>query len=214
MTLKDNVRSLFGTPLAAFRMPQAGEINPTLLSWLKQKEHGQGADTARPLNGWHTELDLDRGARPDVQEIADSMRHAMYNMLGILTGLERFEAQLDLQANASIYRARSHGHLTMHPGTAWSGIYFVEAAKLAQESTGNAGQLSFHDPRTRAGMLDPPGNRYRPTWQLKPSDGLMVVFPSWLQFQVNGFVSDTLVCMLTFKARVRKFRIADRAAMG
>jgi len=194
-------------------MPQAAELNPTLLTWLEHMEHEQGSDAERPLNGWHADIELTSTDRPDVQEVADSMRHAIFNMLGILTGLEHFEAQLDMKARASVYRARSHSHWALHPGSTWSGMYFIQAAKLGSESTSNAGQLTFHDPRTRAGMLDPPGNCYRETWELTPKDGLMVVYPSWLPYHLNGFVSDTCICMLTFRSRVRNFKAADRSAM-
>lgn len=209
MTSKDNVRSLFGTPLASFRMPQADQLNPTLLSWLRQMEREEGADVDPPLNGWHADLDLTASSRPDLLEVADTMRHAVFSMLGIMTGLERFEAQLELTVRASIYRARSHSHAALHPGSTWSGLYFIQAAQLDREPSAEAGQISFHDPRTRAGMLAPPGNRYRDTSELRPSDGLMVVYPSWLACHLNGFVSDTSLCLLTFRSRVRKFRVAQ-----
>jgi hypothetical protein len=135
-------------------------------------------------------------------DLMDSARSAVFSMLGIVTRNTGFEAQQHLRAWGSIYRARTFNQPDIHSGNSWSGIYCVQAAELGAEHSKLAGRISFHDPRNRLTMAEQSGPGYKSTVEVRPRDGMMVIFPSWLQCHVNPFVSDSAILLICFESRI------------
>ena len=206
MNLKDNVRSLFPTPLARFILPNAPQINPGLSRLLLDQEIQAGADREPPLEGWFPDLDLGGSSHPDVLELLDSIRNAVLNMVGILARQKRFTAQQRLEARAVIYRSRSYCRSHADSESNWSGMYFVQAARLGPREPPGAGKVTFFDPRSRAGLVRQPGNSYRNLYETQPADGMMLLYPSWLETGINGFNSNSATLLVRFRSRVAQFQ--------
>jgi hypothetical protein len=203
MSSRENVRSLFATPLAGFILPNASQINPGLMRLILDAEQGQGADQSRPPEGWHSNPDLAESKQPELAELLNSMRSSVMNMLQIISGNSVSGARMKLTAWASVYRARSVSLPEIHSESSWSGQYFVQAPRLGKEHGPKAGKVSFHDPRTRVGLVDQGVSQYVSTFELTPRDGLMLVYPSWMQCHLNAFVTDTAALLISFKSLVR-----------
>jgi len=209
MSVRDNIRSLFTTPLAHFVLPNSTQINPGLSKLLFEMEQRTGADQHPPLDGWQAGTSLEEAANANVSELMDTFHSAVFSLLSILTRTARYEARQHINTGASIYRPRTFCRPSLHGGHSWSGIYFVQAAKLGMERSGLAGQLSFHDPRNRLAMVSSPGMIYKGTFDVKPRDGLMVIYPSWLQCQLNPFESESAIALISFRSRISGFRPLD-----
>ncbi len=83
---------------------------------------------------------------------------------------------------------RGHPHRAhIHPNNFLSGAYYVRTAA-------GADAIQFHDPRMQAGMIVPPArdqNRANPDLvTLDVSEGMLVMFPAWLQHSVPPNLSD------------------------
>ena len=69
-----------------------------------------------------------------------------------------------------------------HPNAMLSGVYYVRAPE-------NCGAITFYDPRPQASVLYPavqdstPHNSHRHT--IGPGEGLLILFPSWLEHSVE-----------------------------
>ena len=74
-----------------------------------------------------------------------------------------------------------------HPNNVLSGVYYVRAPM-------NSGRIVFHDPRQQALVLIPKVtertafNAYR--HRIDPAEGMLLVFPSWFQHEVESNQSD------------------------
>lgn len=202
MSLRENVKSLFTTPLAQFIVPNSAGINPGLAKILFDLEQRSGAHLSPPLEGWHSDDSLADAVHPEVGDLMDTARSAVFSVLGIVTRSTGFEAQQHLRAWSSIYRPRTFSRPDVHSGNSWSGIYCVQAAELGAERSKLAGRISFHDPRNRLTMADQPGPEYKSTFEVRPRDGMMLIFPSWLQYHLNPFVSDSAILLICFESRI------------
>jgi hypothetical protein len=205
MDARKNVRSLFATPVAGFLLPNARQINPGLLKLVLDMEQAEGAQASPPINGWHSAPLLAESNHPDVRELLDSMRSGVLNMVSIMSKTSQFKVNQHFKAWASVYRSRSHGKSEVPSESSWSGSYFIQAARLGKEQSEQAGKFSFHDPRSRVGMVSQLGKEEKSSFEINPRDGLMLIYPSWLQCQLNAFISDTSVLTISFNSRLRKF---------
>ena len=72
----------------------------------------------------------------------------------------------------------------VHGGTYWAAVYYVRVGD------GQGGQLVLHDPRMPGLRMHAPGLRFRNMGpelraDIKPKEGLMVLFPGWLSHSVE-----------------------------
>ncbi|MFC6672586.1 2OG-Fe(II) oxygenase family protein [Marinobacterium aestuariivivens] len=79
--------------------------------------------------------------------------------------------------------ARGAGHrMHSHPNNFLSGVYYVRTGE-------GADTINFHDPRVQAGVIKPPvtelaaGNTDQVV--LRVEEGMLLLFPSWLQHSVD-----------------------------
>ena len=72
----------------------------------------------------------------------------------------------------------------VHGGTYWAAVYYVAVGE------GEGGQLVLHDPRMPGLRMHAPGLRFRNMGadlraEVKPREGLMLLFPGWLSHSVE-----------------------------
>jgi len=92
----------------------------------------------------------------------------------------------------------SHNKSHIHPGSHWSGVYYVQAPE-------KSGRIQFSDPRTASVMS---GIRYQPNSRRKPETwvkvshnpvaGKMIIFPSWLYHSVEPNLSKDERIIISF----------------
>ena len=94
----------------------------------------------------------------------------------------------NMWANVSPRYAFNRVHT--HPGSAWSGVYYVHAPE-------HSGKIYFQDPRPQAQVYnvryktDAP--RKREVWSevfYEPIVGRLILFPAWLQHEVQPNLSE------------------------
>ncbi|MBU6172972.1 MAG: hypothetical protein KGQ60_04175, partial [Planctomycetes bacterium] len=83
---------------------------------------------------------------------------------------------------------RGHYHrMHNHPGSAWSGCYYVHGTSNPNSL---AGTLELYDPRPFTEMVDVPGKPYGQRIVIRPEPGLLILFPGWLYHFVHPVDSD------------------------
>ena len=93
----------------------------------------------------------------------------------------------------------------------------VEAWKVGSGETNNrAGCLQLDDPRGSINMYaHPGGSNFGASFRIKPEDGLLIIFPSWLYHSVNTFQSDTTRISISFNSKFSSFQdISKTGAAG
>lgn len=209
---KTDLLSLFRTPLARFKLPNAEIINPGLeKAILQRREKDQGVAHSN-VRGWHSERDLHTWPEPEVKELVDSMRSSVLNMVSLIAHVENFKATVELAAWANINGPGSYNQYHSHPDCLWSGVYYVRAGNYDEDTVKKPGHLKLYDPRGAIDQLSHPGYGWGKNVNIPPEDGLMVLFPSWLHHSVNTFDSDTTRISIAFNARIHHFREAGEEA--
>lgn len=187
---------LFPTTVFARELDSPDALNATLLQAI-HAERVQGQTDVElsnftRLGGWHSRTTLHK--EPEFAFIASAVRETAA-ALGEALGYDPTR-RLDIDAMWAIVNApgawnRAH----IHPGSLWSGVYYVQAGE-------NAGQIELMDPRT-ANVMRQPRYAKRPeaccvSVTYDPTPGRMLLFPSWLYHTVHPNLSDAERVILSF----------------
>ena len=198
--------ALFATPVACLPIDNHAEINPGIeRAILERKSAVHGLHNSN-VGGWQSELDFTEWPEPEVVELVDSFRCGVLNMVRILSGIGKFESRLRLVAWANVNRGGDFNQVHTHPGSHWSGVYYVSPGEYDDADIEFPGQLQIHDPRERADMLIHPGTPFGYPFRIEPRAGMLVIFPGWLAHSVNVFYSKTTRISVSFNAEIRSFR--------
>lgn len=139
------------------------------------------------LGAWHSIDDLNR--REEFAELAKKIvrcANIVFRDLGYVSNSR--PAISSMWANISPRYAFNRVHT--HPGSAWSGVYYVRAPE-------NSGNLYFQDPRPQAQVynirFENPESRKPGVWSevfYEPIVGRLILFPAWLQHEVQPNLSE------------------------
>jgi uncharacterized protein (TIGR02466 family) len=183
----------FATPIIVVDLPDGAQLNAALVPVLLKREAGQKSESRSTLGGWQSSLDLDKWAGAPAIKLLAIARNIANR---ITTDRAGKPVAILWQANmwANINRSGHGNEFHSHPGSYWSGVYYVDDGGVpADPSLG--GELEFMDPRGPApAMYAPhlafalPGGLSVGTNQtIVPKAGRLVMFPAWLLHQVRPY---------------------------
>jgi uncharacterized protein (TIGR02466 family) len=153
--------------------------------------------------GFQTKEDLFQRDNPGINALKPHIFSAMqeYAALTVRQEVTRPPAKLDfiLWGWAVSYRAGHSQGLHVHPNANVSGVYYVSAPPAALEP-GDAGKISFYDPRARATMAQLPFQATR--HRIAPVPGDMYLFPAWLEHSVAPFQGEGERICIAFNGKL------------
>lgn len=175
------LQPVFLTLLMKRRLDDMATMNPRLREIIVERmKTGKGV-RASNVGGWHSEADMMDWPEPEVRALCQAFLEA---------GRDATEAQLprglrgEIKVSfyggcwANVLRDGGYNRIHNHPGPVWSGCYYVSVGKPAPQPETN-GWIEFQDPR--------PANLYGQNERVKPEEGLLLLFPGWLNHFVNPF---------------------------
>ena len=201
-----DVLALFPTPVACFPIANADEINPGIERAILQRESTVRGLRNSNVGGWQSELDLIEWPESEIAELVENIKCGVFNMVGLLSGIRKFDSTLGLVAWANVSRSGHFNQVHTHPGNQWSGVYYVAPGEFEDDDVEFPGQLQIHDPRDRAEMIIHPGMPFGHPFRIEPVAGMMVIFPAWLAHSVNVFYSQTTRISVSFNAELKSFK--------
>lgn len=102
---------------------------------------------------------------------------------------------------SNVHRSYSKHHIHSHPNSFLSGVIYLDVASGDNEDPGN---LFFVDPRANSRMQQPTFREKSEitytSWQYRPENGKMILFPSWLEHGTDpgSYSNDRLRISLSF----------------
>jgi hypothetical protein len=195
------IASLFVTPVATIDVPDAAILNTELRQKIEEREKSHPSTQHSNLGGWQSSWDMDRwGGAPAIKLLAIGR-----NLANRLTTDREGKAgngphpgyfAVTWRGNmwANINRSGHGNEYHSHPGSVWSGVYYVDDGGIdADPSLG--GELEFMDPRgplpamaaPHLSFAIPGGLSAGATERMRPKAGRLVMFPSWLLHQVRPY---------------------------
>ena len=180
----------FATPVCTLDLVQP-DLNDALISHILQWRDADPAGITRSnfkqTGSWHSTIDMHQ--RPEFKALTDlvlamaqqvfSQQHYHPDYLPLIDSM---------WANINPHGGFNRSHT--HPDTLWSGVYYAQAPA-------QCGRICFHDPRSQARVITPmlgadaedhPGSW--PEIYFEPLAGRMILFPAWLQHDVEPNLSD------------------------
>jgi uncharacterized protein (TIGR02466 family) len=201
----DRLLSIFPTTILHRHLDGMEEANRQLAALVTEIAATEPNSTAGTTTegGFQTKEDLFQRDNPGLATLKPHIFSAVqeYATLTIRQELTRPPAKVDfiLWGWAVSYKAGDTQGLHVHPNANVSGVYYVTAPPATLEP-GDAGKISFYDPRPRATMVQLPfqANRHR----VAPMPGDMYLFPSWLEHSVSAFQGEGERICIAFNGRL------------
>ncbi len=210
MTIKLAIttRNLFPTPVAAVETPDAAARNEELRTLILNRRRVTSGMAASNSGGWHSDRDLLAWGGTRAAEIIEMARAVADHMTRDRNGDPVRPAWI-ATAWANVNGPGDSNFCHYHPGSFWSGTYYVDDGGAADDPSLGGG-FEMLDPRGPApAMLAPTfafagqgGLAAGATETITPRAGLLFLFPSWLQHQVRAYRGARQRISIAFNLRV------------
>lgn len=188
-------RNLFPTPFVIDRLQSPEGIQALRKTILEEKARDEAGVQISNLGGWHSNTKMvewgGEAARALAFKAMTMADESTVNM-GAEDGRE-YEWVPEMWANVS-GKGHSNQYHT-HPGSYWSAVAYIDDGYDGSSDATLGGELQLYDPRmpmVRMTSIDlrlkgPTGAAQKNEPLMRPSTGLIVMFPSWLQHAVRPF---------------------------
>ena len=203
--MADRIITVFPTTILHRHLDGMEEVNRQLTALVAEIAATEPNATTGTTTegGFQTREDLFQRDNPGIAALKPHIFNAVqeYAGLTIRQELTRPPQKLDfvLWGWAVSYKAGHTQGLHVHPNANVSGVYYVAAPPSALEP-GEAGKISFYDPRPRATMAQLPFQATR--HRVAPIPGDMYLFPSWLEHSVSAFQGEGTRLCIAFNGKL------------
>jgi uncharacterized protein (TIGR02466 family) len=182
--LTEGVQHLFPTPLWTFSYSRAAAANPNLRQIILEAAQTYPSYGRSNIGGWRSRNDLFYWAAPEVQKIGAWIMDCVRRVVEATAHPDRYRGKISAVGWASVCRNGNYNAPHIHPDSAWSGVYYVDAGDPDSTIPHN-GCLELLDPRSAAGGVHTPGDPFGHPVRIAPVAGALVLFPSWLTHWVH-----------------------------
>ena len=193
----------FPTPIYFTDLADAKELNEQLKkdirAWRERDPQGTVRSNVAQAGAWHSSTDMHTRSEfnPLTLEIFE-MVQGIYDDLGYDPD---YEPVCDsMWANINPRHAYNRHHT--HPHALWSGVYYVQTQE-------GANTISFDDPRPQTNIIAPATSEITDEnagqIHVTTRNGLLVLFPSWLQHQVPPNRSQLARISIAFNVMFSRF---------
>jgi uncharacterized protein (TIGR02466 family) len=198
------VRGLFATPVAALMLPDAEARNAELEEIILRRRAEHGSIGASNIGGWHSSRDLAQWGGKRIEEVLTVARSVVTQMTSDRDG-KAVRPNWLVEAWANVNAAGDSNSCHYHPGSFWSGSYYVRDGGCADDPA-LGGEFEMFDPRGPAPMMHAPSLKFAgedgrsagSAETIRPRAGLMFIFPSFLLHAVRPYRGTQLRISIAF----------------
>jgi uncharacterized protein (TIGR02466 family) len=207
-----SMQKLFATPVAALQVPGAEALNEALAGLILARRASHPSVLASNAGGWHSDREILEWGGAPVATIIEIARGAAGQMTADRAG-QPIKPAWTVQAWANVNGPGDGNICHYHPGSFWSGTYYVADGGCADDPS-LGGEFEMLDPRGPGPGMYAPGLTFAGAdgaaagagETIRPRPGLLFLFPSWLMHQVRPYRGTGLRISIAFN-----FGIAPRA---
>ena len=177
----------FSVPIFYFDLDNSNEINLKLKNLIFDwKDKDKGVERSNVL-GWHSKDDM------HTKNYFNFFTDEINNIQSEIHLTEEYANNTELRVEnmwANINHKYSYNRFHTHPGSLWSGVYYVQ-------SPPNCGSILFKlvdrdlygTPTYEKDNIDRQTHQWQ-TIEYKPIEGRVILFPSWLGHEVQQNLTD------------------------
>jgi uncharacterized protein (TIGR02466 family) len=188
MSSVPEVVPLFATPLVVFDVPDAVALNVELRRAIEERVRTHPSTHKSNTGGWQSSWELLAYAR----NLANRMTADQQGVAGQGPYPGHFAVTWIGNMWANVNRSGHGNEYHSHPGSYWSGVYYVDDGGIAADPS-LGGELEFLDPRGPVPLMNAPHLRMAghlsagSTERVRPQAGRLVMFPAWVMHQVRPY---------------------------
>ena len=175
------VLRLFATPVIVDELDDAAALNAELEPLILGHRDKDPGLSLSNRGGWQSKRDFPRWSGEAGKRLVE---HATRLASAHTTQPRGRRARWSIDSWANVSDSGNFNMPHVHGGSFWSCVYYVKVGE------GEGGELVLHDPRMPALRMHAPGIGFKDVGpellaRVKPSEGLMVLFPAWLSHSVE-----------------------------
>lgn len=205
--LKVQVSALFPTPVAALPLPDAAQLNPALKSLILARRQAGPQTSASNLGGWQSGWDMEAWGGPQTKAVLEAAK-AVADKLTVRRDGQPARIAWRCNSWANVNGPGDSNEFHCHPGSFWSGAYYVDDGGSGNPEMGGAFEMM--DPRGPGPALYAPHLAYAmpqglspgSSETLQPRSGLLILFPAWLLHQVRPYRGNSLRISIAFNLSI------------
>jgi uncharacterized protein (TIGR02466 family) len=177
---------IFPLPLVSYRLPDAEELNASLLAEIETRREAEEGVARSNRMGWHSNDDFFNRTEPAHREIAQRIIECIGDATRRVASPKRIEkVEFQLQGWININPPDAYNVPHEHPGSFWSGSYYV-LLEHTEHPKSEDGAISFLDSRCApAGQGLMQTKVFKSTHTERPTAGTVLLFPSTLKHWVH-----------------------------
>ena len=187
------LRTYFPTPVALLEIENAAAINRALAETIRARAASHKSVEHSNLGGWQSSWDFPSWGGEAGQAI---LRTAVSLANRLTADRQGRPAKIEWRMNAwaNVNRAGHGNEFHTHPGSFWSGTYYVDDGGIGDDPS-LGGEFEIQDPRGVAPAMYAPmlafalpgGLSAGASELIRPRAGLMILFPAWLSHAVRPY---------------------------
>lgn len=205
---------LFPTPVILHDVEGAEALNKDLAARIRAKRAEHPGLHRSNYGGWHSDVDMIIWAEQAARLLLNTAISASTAHTADIHPHGKRDFEFDAQMWANISGPGHSNQMHCHPGALWSGVYYVDNGEDSPE-VDVEGELMLLDPRFPMNTMYMPElvNRYsdgKPQYSqvpIRPVNGRMVLFPSWLKHSVRPYKGTRERISIAFNLMIS---VADR----
>ena len=195
----------FSTPILALKdnhySTRAEELIKECYAW-------KGEDIEKGLHrsnqgGWHSHTAIFKEKRPAISIMCRTMIQSFNKATELIApAFDISKMEMKGEGWININPQASYNVPHDHPGYTWSGVYYIS---VPETNDSRSGYIEFLDPRTSVSAFSPELSKsseyFSPKRTIKPYNGLILIFPSYLRHWVypNDENKDRITAAFNFK---------------
>ena len=196
----------FSTPILALKDNHYDKRSEALIEecyqW-REEDKDKGIHRSNQ-GGWHSHTKIfQENSRPAISIMNKTMIQS-FNQATNLVAPEFDISKMDMKGEGWVNINPQHSFNVPHdhPGYTWSGVYYI---KVPTSEVERSGYIEFLDPRTSVSAFSPELSKqseyFSPKRTLRPYNGLILIFPSYLRHWVypNQEDGDRITAAFNFK---------------
>jgi uncharacterized protein (TIGR02466 family) len=183
---KARLINLFTTPFMAMVLPDVGELNSELSQRIFAHAAATEGRSRSNAGGWHSEpgqLEFCGEAGRTLMRHGYAMADEATRRVLAELGQPLRPVRWSLRAWVNVNRAGDFNRLHTHPGSTWSGTYYVDTGDPPPDAEHGTPILLFDPCQGRANTFLQP--MIPLAFPVRPEPGLMILFPSYLPHMVH-----------------------------
>lgn len=190
---KAELRTYFATPVIVAELTEAAQLNPPLAATIRARAASTPSVEHSNLGGWQSAWDLTDWGGAEAKAVLDTAIDLATRATSDRMG-KPVRITWKMNAWANVNRGGHGNEFHTHPGSFWSGTYYVDDGGIANDPA-LGGEFEMADPRGVAPAMYAPalsfampgGQSAGASELIRPKAGLLVLFPAWLSHAVRPY---------------------------